>query len=302
MKTIKKSLSKKGISMLLVVLVGMTMMAMAVILLNSSSSNTGNMQESKERIQSLFIAKGAQQHALLKFRLLPTEFYDAAALAIGKNPIFNFSKVKARYKNPGPAFFTGDAVIQNESEATSGSEIPIFQRGGQWWLNDDDKKFNGVMAEYLNKFLKDIATDQNNEVVIDSAPHDDLAMGSNWFDPFTGSYRVDKVLIFGKSKGMNYGVDSVLVSCRGAAKRNFQSSLTLSGNGNCPSNNSQCPRNLTRVYLKYGVTQAGAGFIDQIDESVSNSDKFQMGQDFGVNLDSAQRVEYVTGIYEVSRE
>lgn len=300
----RMKLNKKGISVLLVICIGMTLMALAVILMTSNTSNTGNMQEAKERTQSLFIAKGAQQHALLKFRLLPTEFYDAAALAIGKNPIYNFSKVKSRYENPGPAFFTGDALVTNEATAqgNGGDEIPIFQRAGEWWLSEDDKKFNGVMGEYLNKFLEDIATDQDDEIVIDSAPHDDLAMGNNWFDPFAGSYRVDKVLIFGKAKGVNYGVDSVLVSCRGTAKRAFQSSLTLSGAGNCPSNNPQCPRNLTRVYLKYGVTQAGSGFTGQTNEDFSNSSKFEMGQTFESELASAERVEYVTGVYEVSRE
>ncbi|MCJ8344691.1 hypothetical protein MJH12_04065, partial [bacterium] len=238
MKISNMKLNQKGISILLVICIGMTLMAFAVILMSSNTSNIGNMQESKERAQSLFIAKGAQQHALLKFRLLPTEFYDAAAFAIGKNPIFNFSKVKARYNNPGPAFFTGEASILNESSAqgNGGDEIPIFQRGGEWWLTVDDKKFNGVMADYLNKFLEDIATDQNDEIVIDSAPHDDLAMGNNWFDPFSASYRVDKVLIFGKSKGVNYGVDSVLVSCRGVEKRALQSSIVIAGTGNCPSN------------------------------------------------------------------
>ena len=294
--------SQKGITILLVIIVGMTLMAMVVILLSGGSDSREKVFQMKEKYQSLFLAKGGQQHALLKFRLLPTPFYDAAAYAIGKNPYYDFTRKMDRYNNPGPMFFTGDVQAPTLG-AADGQEMLIVSRSGNWALSDLDKTFQGVMSTHLNRFLKDIRSeypigDSNQSVItINSETHDDQAMGTNWHDPYSGNYLVDRVFIFGSQGALNYSTDSVMVSCKGFATRANQKSIV---NGD----DSGEPKNLTRVFQKYtGKAQAGSGFDEQID-AVSNISKFESLQaDFSQGLlDGVQRGEAVTSVYEVRRE
>mgnify|MGYP001361773721 CR=1 FL=1 len=277
--------SKRGITILLVIIVGMTLMAMVVILLSGGSDSREKVFQMKERYQSLFLAKGGQQHALLKFRLLPTPFYDAAAYAIGKNPYYDFTRKMDRYNNPGPMFFTGD--VQAPSLGTAnGQEMLIVSRTGNWALTELDKTFQGVMSTHLNRFLKDIRSeypigDSNQSVItINSETHDDQAMGANWHDPYSGNYHVDRVFIFGSQGALNYSTDSVMVSCKGSATRANQKSIIN-------ADSSGQPKNLTRIFQKYtSKAQAGSGFDDQID-TVSNIDKFE-----SLQADFAQGLEF----------
>ena len=294
--------SNRGITILLVIIVGMTLMAMVVILLSGGSNSREKVFQMKEKYQSLFLAKGGQQHALLKFRLLPTPFYDAAAYAIGKNPYYDFTRKMDRYNNPGPMFFTGE--VQAPTIGTgNGKEMLIISRTGSWELTELDKTFQGVMSTHLNRFLKDIrseypVSDLNQSVItINSETHNDQAMGANWFDPFSGNYHVDRVFIFGSQGALNYSTDSVMVSCKGFATRANQKSLVN-------ADFSGKPKNLTRIFQKHtGKAQAGSGFDDQID-AVSNASKFKALQDDFEQglLDGVQRGEAVTSVYEVRRE
>ena len=179
----------------------------------------------------------------------------------------------------------------------------IVSRSGNWALSDLDKTFQGVMSTHLNRFLKDIRSeypigDSNQSVItINSETHDDQAMGTNWHDPYSGNYLVDRVFIFGSQGALNYSTDSVMVSCKGFATRANQKSI-VNGDDNGE------PKNLTRVFQKYTAkAQAGSGFDEQID-AVSNISKFESLQaDFSQGLlDGVQRGEAVTSVYEVRRE
>ncbi len=291
--------TRRGITILLVIIVGMTLMAMVVILLSGGSDSREKVFQMKEKYQSLFLAKGGQQHALLKFRLLPTPFYDAAAYAIGKNPYYDFTRKMDRYNNPGPMFFTGDAQAPTIGTG-NGQEMLIVSRTGEWALTPADKIFKGVMSTHLNRFLKDIRSQYpgTNEAVItiNSDTHDDQAMGPNWHDPYSGNYYVDRVFIFGSQGALNYSTDSVMISCKGAANRANQKSIVH-------ADSSGQPKNLTRIFQKFtSKAQAGSGFDYQID-AVSNIDKFEsLQKEFAQGLESFQRVEAVTSVYEVRRE
>ncbi len=294
--------SRKGVTILMVLLVGSSLLALAVILMSTSGQSKEQIFQIKERYQSLFLARGGQQHALLKFRLLPTQFYDAAAYSIGKNPYFDFTRKMNRYNNPGPMFFTGSMAPLISVDDGTGKEIPLISRSNDWVFSEDDRAFKGVMATHLNRFLKDIRSDypQGDGVIrIESDPHDDLAMGQNWRDPYSGSYFVDRVFIFGSQGSLSYSTDSVMVSCRGVAQRAGQISILPQEDGEI--------RNLTRQYLKLSTQQAGSGFKDQVDMGVSNEDKYQFLKKYESDLanpdpSSSARGEAVTAIYEVRRE
>jgi len=288
--------------MVMVIIIGMILMAMAVILMTTSGDSKETIFQLKEKYQAKFLALGGQQHALLKFRLLPTQFYDAAAYAIGKNPYYDFTRPMDRYNNPGPMFFTGAVPVPTYVEDASGREVPLITRDDSWAFSPADREFKGVMATHLNRFLKDIRTDYpegNGVIVIQSDPHEDQAMGANWRDPFNGSYFVDRVFIFGSQGSLSYSTDSVLVSCRGITQRADQVSPIPQPDGNV--------RNLTRQYLRFATTQAGGGFEDQTDTEFTNKEKFEFLKKYEEDLanpdpTSSARGVAVTAIYEVQRE
>lgn len=290
--------SRRGVTIIMVIVIGMMLLAMVVILLSGGSDSREKVFNMKEKYHSLFLAKGGQQHALLKFRLLPTPFYDAAAYAIGKNPYFDFTRKMDRQNNPGPMFFTGDVTVEENVITDGDREMLLITRSGEWGFSAEDKKFEGVMATHLNRYLKDIRSGYpvpKPVVQINSEKHNDLAMGQDWHDPYSGNYLVDRVFIFGSQGALSYSTDSVMVSCKGVSSRSNHKSLITLSNGK--------PKDLSRIFQKHtGKAQAGAGFQDQIDE-VSNSDKFEaLKKDFTDDFESAQRGEAVTSVYEVRRE
>lgn len=280
--------------MIVVVLFGMTLMAFAVIFLKGGGDSKFRVFENRERLQAKFVAVGGQQHALLKIRLLPTQFYDAVAYAIGKNPYYDFTRCIDPYSNPGPMFFTGTVTVTGCPQSGPNPSPPVVSRSGSWNLTPRDLQFDGPMATHLNRFIKDIRTSHpknstQKAVEINSSVHNDLAMGPSWQDPFTGDYIVEKIFVFGSQGAMSFTTDSVLIATRGYVKRADMVSVVEAG------------RNLTRVYLRYAETQAGGGFEKMVDMEVSNREKFEFGEEFEATLDSAQRGEEVTGIYEVTR-
>ena len=304
-------LNNHGITIVIVIIIGMTLMALAVILMSTSGDSKETIFQLKEKYQARFMALGGQQHALLKFRLMPTQFYDAAAYAIGKNPYYDFSRPMDRYNNPGPMFFTGTVDSLSSVQDSLGRQVPLIVRKDDWAFTTNDREFKGVMATHLNRFLKDIQTGYpgssgtfdalgtSGVIVVNSKPHDDLAMGPNWRDPFHGSYFVDKIFIFGSQGAVSYSTDSVLVSCRGIVQRAEQVSPVTEIDGQA--------RNLTRQFLVYSTSQAGSGFEDQVDTTFSNQEKFNFLKKYEEDIanpdpTSSARGVAVTAIYEVQRE
>lgn len=303
--------NNRGITIMLVVIIGMTLMALAVILMSTSGDAKETIFQLKEKYQARFMALGGQQHALLKFRLMPTQFYDAAAYAIGKNPYYDFSRPMERYNNPGPMFFTGTVEGLISAQDEIGRQVPLIVRKDDWALTPNDREFKGVMATHLNRYLKDIQTGYpgnagtfdalgtSGVIVVNSNVHDDLAMGPEWRDPFHGSYFVDKIYIFGSQGAVSYSTDSVLVSCRGIAQRAEQVSIVTELDGKA--------RNLTRQFLIYSTSQAGSGFDEQVDTSFSNQEKFNFLTKYEEDLKnpdpaSSARGVAVTAVFEVQRE
>ncbi len=79
------------------------------LLRNSRQQNRQN-QTSFNQLQAHFVARAGLEHALLKVKYLPRELYDAACLAQGRNPLYDFSKGidGISPQNPGPIFLYRD--------------------------------------------------------------------------------------------------------------------------------------------------------------------------------------------------
>lgn len=188
--------------------------------------------EKRDLAQARFMARGAHNHFLLKFRLLPSELYDAVSYAVGRNPYFSFNlqvdtvtgnvfaPAAGVLSDVGPMFFTGP--IDNPGMVTaSGGRLDIRRPSGDALFQNGAAGFsagadNRARMEYpLNHFVLDIATDYptfdgKGVVQVTSTPHQDAAqMGRSdsaftrprptalWSDPFVGQYIVRSVKILG---------------------------------------------------------------------------------------------------------
>ncbi|MFZ2955585.1 MAG: hypothetical protein WA705_01635 [Candidatus Ozemobacteraceae bacterium] len=90
----------------------------------------GTREQSRQNLTSLnqlqvhFLAKAAFQHALLKVKYLGRELYDAACIAQGRNPLFDFSRPISAF-NPGPIFLYRKGEAKPDGFLTSGLEAAL---------------------------------------------------------------------------------------------------------------------------------------------------------------------------------
>src|SRR5690349_12262397 len=91
---------RRGVAIFIVIMISLILSTFGVIRWSIESGSAHESELIIEKKQAEYLAKGAQQHALLKFRYLPTELYDAVAYSIGKNPCYDFGRA---LKQPGNA-------------------------------------------------------------------------------------------------------------------------------------------------------------------------------------------------------
>ncbi len=313
---------RRGIALLLVVIFSFVLAGVAAILWHSASVQRPQREFITEKKQAEYLARGAQQHFLLKFRYLPTELYDAIAYAIGKNPYYDFGRRHSPSctaeqlapedveKNPGPMFYFGRIREFSIDPATG---VPRIRREVD--LDNPAPGLSGKKIKYLLKmYLLDVSTmyptdDLDGIVVINSAPHEDLAMGSGWRDPFVGNYAVQDATILGLASGKRYDKDSLLVTTLGSVKRAGQISLVTLGPGGEPRNLSMGRRRISE--LKYGVNEfpEASEYFESMEEwnkrmaedAAGAGNRSILGLD-GTAISSGRRTEIATGIYQVERK
>jgi hypothetical protein len=271
-----------------------------------------------EKKQAEYLAKGAQQHFLLKFRYLPTELYDAVAYSTGKNPYYDFGRpheplpsntqisASDATANPGPLFFFGTTTI------TLDNQIPKVDRSSVDLANPGVGTAEQIRA-LLKMFILDVGTlyptnDNSGIVVISSDAHADQALGADWRDPYVGNYAVQNATILGLSGGKRYDKDSLLVSTVGSVKRSGQISVVTKGSIGGARNLSTGRKRLSD--LKFGVNEfpEAKTYLEDIEDynariaaDTAGSNSELVGLNSGV-LSSGRRTEIATGIYRISRQ
>ena len=226
---------RRGFALFVVVLVCVVIGTFIAIVTYQGRDARRKGAEARDRAQARFLARGAQNHFLLKLKLLPAELYDAVSYAVGKNPYFDFSiTVKPANLDLGQDQFTADTDVALGPMFFTGSGLTGVAVGGDGHLRlDRATEGDGIyanaaagfpasadnrllMAGPLNQYLLDIATgypvfngNAAGVVVVSSDPHVERArMGQpfgdpgsdpavNWADPFTGAYRIQSVRILG---------------------------------------------------------------------------------------------------------
>lgn len=302
-----------GFAIFMVIIISSILAVFAVILWSIESGASHEAELILEKKQAEYLAKGAQQHALLKFRYLPTELYDAVAFSIGKNPYYDFGRpLKAGGAldptlNPGPMFFTGAGdPVTNAGQAA----VPIINRSGMNMyaapsgasgFPQSGATAEQVMGYLLTFYCADVATDfptgdpSTSIVVVTSESHRDLAMGAGWRDPFVGNFAVDSLQILGLTGGKLYDKDSILLTTRGQAFQmhdgNSQISLVTDENGADSGN----PRRLTEGRRTESVAKLGEHDFPELVQNFEALSAYQ-------SRISTGRTEIATGIYSVTRK
>ncbi|MBI4872690.1 MAG: type II secretion system protein [Candidatus Riflebacteria bacterium] len=304
---------RSGFAIFVVILISVILSVFAVILWSIESGASHESELILEKKQAEYLAKGAQQHALLKFRYLPTELYDAVAFSIGKNPYYDFGRALKtggqldQQMNPGPMFFTGSGEpLTNPGQAA----VPLINRSntdifaappGASGFPPSGATPQQAMAYLLTFYCADISTDfpsgdkDTSIVTVTSDSHKDGAMGDEWRDPFVGHYAVDSLQILGLTGGKLYDKDSVLLTTRGQAFQvsdgNSQISLVTDEAGN----NSGAPRRLTEGRRTQSVARFGAHDFPELVQNFESLTAYQ-------TRISSGRTEVATGIYSVTRK
>ncbi|PLX16702.1 MAG: hypothetical protein C0601_09500 [Candidatus Muiribacterium halophilum] len=80
-------LKKKGIALVIVLMIIFISTALLMMVSTKSDIDADKQIFKGEKIRAEMLAKGAIQHAMLKIRYFPTEFYDAASLYYGEGKI-----------------------------------------------------------------------------------------------------------------------------------------------------------------------------------------------------------------------
>lgn len=291
-----------------------------------TTKETAPVEQSFEKTQAEFLARGAQQHAILKCRLLPTEFYDAVSYSIGRNPYYKFAlsidgtspgdtlnkgsplSDRAADLNPGPMFFTGDPQIKVvDNPESPGNTLLQIDRG-----SDIEGSFGDRMHIFLDFFTYDVSTlfpnaadPSQSIVVVDSKPHFDQAFEEEgWRDPFIGNYKVQQLRILGLQGGRVNDRDTILLTTIGSVKRAGQISLVTQLSG--------APKNLSpQRRVQRSSSDAGFGEFDTVFEGqdefntrVGSEDEGRGTNDvFDPSLEAAsgRRTEIVTGVFFITR-
>ena len=305
--------ARRGFAMFMVLLISLIVGSFAVVLWHMGTSGKTQEEVIVEKKQAQYLAEGAQQHFLLKFRHQPTQLYDAVAYAIGKNPRFDFGRkftepvnptsmgAADAEQNPGPMFYFGTV-----SQIDNSGPVPRIRRTVD--LANPPGLDAGQIRVLIRQFLLDVATNYPTDktdgvVVCDSEVHDDKAMGAGWRDPFMGNYVVRDARTLGQAGGRRYDKESLLVESVGSVKRAKQISLVTVFGGK--------PRGLTfgrRVqsdleFGKHEFPEASSHLEDlaAYQRRVAEDGADKSNSDL-IDLASGRRTEIVTAVYRVSRE
>jgi len=139
--------NRRGMILYLVSIIVVMVGLFLAILHHSGMTNKEQVFSKREKIQAQFLARGAQQHFLLKIRFLAAQMYEAAGFSVGRNPYFDFGAYLTGFDGTkvypvdnlsvGPLFFTGNNTsVQlvdpvGDALAPTGSKIMVVDRAGE---------------------------------------------------------------------------------------------------------------------------------------------------------------------------
>jgi len=233
---------RSGMALVIVLTITSLLLISALYVWNTVRTDMSQNLVAIPRIQAQYLAKGAIQLALLKARRLPTQLYDAAFYAVGKNPSYVHSRGYAHLSdnpaNPpsdplamviqGPAFLTGDVTVSG-STVTRDNVKTIGGAPGDT-ETDDLNATDGLASgdyrvdRYLNFFVLDLADRTVTSPTLTGPPGGSYAgqttvsisevtacpiLGKA--DPFTGTFRILAMNVLGAKGNKQYGEEALRI-------------------------------------------------------------------------------------------
>ncbi|MBF0408720.1 MAG: hypothetical protein HQM10_15340 [Candidatus Riflebacteria bacterium] len=219
------SQKKTGTALPLVLIFSSLMLSGIILVYKMTNEHRFSVRESVGVFQAKLMAMSGVQHLLLKTKLMPSEFYDAWAMAKGRNPYFDFdSSVAAGPTNPGPRFLTRGTPGANPKYEITMNSSDNFSSNSEGWFSSDafaGKKWptvNGVAINnselYLWKFIADVTNKAAIQPVL-AIQRQNKNFNYAAEDPYSGIYEVTSISLLGQKQGKAYLEDTVKIEVTG---------------------------------------------------------------------------------------
>ncbi len=156
--------NRKGSALAFALFIAGVLLVSETFLINQNRSNLIHRKMNIESLQSYFAAKSGVQHVLLKCQIIPTQLYDAASFAKGRNPYFDFGQYPT--SQDLNASFTprivGGKKIKSATSINPGPRFLIT--GSQGWTLDNCMNCKSTLPstgksnarKFLDRFTSDI--------------------------------------------------------------------------------------------------------------------------------------------------
>lgn len=139
---------RRGMILYLVFMIAVVIGVFVGIVHHHRASTRRQMGGIREKMQAQFVAQGAQQHFLLKMKLLAAPLYEATGFAVGRNPYYDFGAYVSGTDGTrvfpldeaitGPLFFTGSGrttlaavPVSGDPQAPPGAKVLVVDRGDE---------------------------------------------------------------------------------------------------------------------------------------------------------------------------
>lgn len=171
-------------------------------------------------LQAHFVARAGMEHAMVKVKYLERELYDAACIAQGRNPLFDFTRPLHPMYNPGPAFlfYSGQAgaVGLVGSFAANMPALPGCTTIPAQWVN--------VFSSDLNSGSNIDGTNVNMVLTMSPLPND---VRNRMREPFNAQYQVTTINVLAQNRNeatlnqitnrviVDINVESTITTARG---------------------------------------------------------------------------------------
>jgi len=218
---------KRGSAILIAISVVVILLILETYLMQQTRNTIRMRSKNTAELQSLYAAKAAIQHALLKCRLMPTQLYDATCFSLGKNPYFDFTEYKTKPIDIFPTIQLGNHYIKLASELNPGPRF-ITKGNGLAQIDEYEKwnRINGFSQNDLKKTaninpwpkdLKDL--DIPNPAIYLWKFCDDIKFDSDQTKiasyPYKFQYNIEEIKISSQQNQKKYDIDAIEIYAAG---------------------------------------------------------------------------------------
>lgn len=214
------SLARRGMAIPIVLALAIAMAVLGAFVINTNKETYRQNITGLAALQAHFVARAGMEHALVKVKYLERELYDAACLAQGRNPLFDFTRPLHSAYNPGPAFlfYSGQAgtVGLVGSFAASMDSLPGCSTVPSRWIEE--------FRADLNSGANISGTDVNMVLHMSPLPSN---VRSRMREPFDAQYQVTSINVLANNRDeavanqvtnrvvVDINVESTLTTARG---------------------------------------------------------------------------------------